>query len=502
MEHPIPLYNELKVYNGGLRRLEIGFFAATLGLAFCLQWARGAYTSDFASHPDEAAHVVSSLLVRDYMTQGIPQNPLTFARAYYAHYPKVAIGHWPPLFHATEAFWTLIFGRSKPAMISWIAVLGAGVTTLLFVWVRTVCGPVAGCFAAVVFFASALVQEALSSVMLDLLLTLLAFAAAVCLGAFLQFREKRYAAWFTILAAAAVATNGRGIAIALLWIPTFALLSRSNGMRWLAALAVMVGIFLLPNLFPGAAPFSLSPYSQFLQPAAGVLSWPVAALAILGSVTVFRNRFAHPEWVPVLGLLLSVLLFQVLGNWPFEARYFLPVAPALAALAALGCRACLDPLRAPLRLALLALLVCAVLLLDVPHYSRKRDLGYHSFAKERLAQTHTTSLIAGDPVNEGSFIAEMDLADSRPAHVVLRGSKVLADSTWAGQNYQMRFFSSGEVSAWLDRTDVTLVIVQIQGSPHVSQLLEAVRLDTQHWHQLPIAPFPRNVRVFERWHEQ
>jgi hypothetical protein len=72
---------------------------------------------------DEPAHVVSSLLVHDYLTQGLGQNPLNFARSYYAHFPKVAIGRWPPLFHGTEALWMLVFGRSKRAMLAWLTVL-------------------------------------------------------------------------------------------------------------------------------------------------------------------------------------------------------------------------------------------------------------------------------------------------------------------------------------------------------------------------------------------
>jgi len=154
-----------------------------------------------------------------------------------------------------------------------------------------------------------------------------------------------------------------------------------------------------------------------------------------------------------------------------------------------------------------ALFVCAVVAFDVSRYSKKPDLGYHFFANQPWVQVHETSLIAGDPFHEGAFIAEMDLAevhlrdllrDRRRVHTVLRGSKKLAQSTWAGNSYRMLFHTSREVDAWLDATGVTLVIAQTAGRPHVAQLLEAVTEDSVHWRELPAAHWPRDVRVFER----
>jgi hypothetical protein len=96
-----------------LKKSETFVFLAVVILSLALQWAGGAFRSDFDRYPDEAAHVVSSLLVRDYLTSGFPHNPLSFARVYYDHFPKVAIGRLPPFFHATEAIWTLISDARK-----------------------------------------------------------------------------------------------------------------------------------------------------------------------------------------------------------------------------------------------------------------------------------------------------------------------------------------------------------------------------------------------------
>src|SRR5687768_1057590 len=74
----------------------IAVFALLLAEVLLLQWLGGAYASGFGGHPDEAAHYVSSLMVRDFLPQAASGHPMQFAQSYYLHYPKVAIGNWPP----------------------------------------------------------------------------------------------------------------------------------------------------------------------------------------------------------------------------------------------------------------------------------------------------------------------------------------------------------------------------------------------------------------------
>ena len=78
-------------------------------LTAILQWRSGAYSSDLATNSDEPAHVVSGLMVHDYAARllnltalSLPVNLRAFAEAYYVHYPKVAIGHWPPSFYLSK----------------------------------------------------------------------------------------------------------------------------------------------------------------------------------------------------------------------------------------------------------------------------------------------------------------------------------------------------------------------------------------------------------------
>ena len=55
------------------------------------------FDRDLAFHPDEAAHFATGIMVYDYVTTGIGENPIEFAKSFYVRYPKVAFGQWPPL---------------------------------------------------------------------------------------------------------------------------------------------------------------------------------------------------------------------------------------------------------------------------------------------------------------------------------------------------------------------------------------------------------------------
>jgi hypothetical protein len=78
--------------------------------------------------PDDAA-------LRDYILHGLGKSPLAFARNYYAHYPKLAIGHWPPVFYVAQALWIIMF----PATRNSVLVMMALVTAMLAAW----CGSLA-----------------------------------------------------------------------------------------------------------------------------------------------------------------------------------------------------------------------------------------------------------------------------------------------------------------------------------------------------------------------
>ena len=129
-------------------------FCAVLGLA----WRSGAIHSEFGRYPDEGMHYVTGLLVQDFLTSGHWSNPLTFASQYYLHYPKVALGNWPPGFSLMQAAWGMIFGVPRISMLFGMMVLTAWLAYLVYRAAEKYFGPVWAALGAGLCIAAPLTQ--------------------------------------------------------------------------------------------------------------------------------------------------------------------------------------------------------------------------------------------------------------------------------------------------------------------------------------------------------
>ena len=170
---------------------KLGWYGASLLflmlglLAVALQWLSGAYEGEFNGYPDEPAHYVTGLMIRDYIAAGIPQAPMEFARNYYLHYPKVALGQWPPLFYVAEAAWMLLFPVTIPSMMVFMACLAASFSSVLYAVSRSASiGVRLSIGIAVVLLTLPSVTYLFSMVMGDVLGALLCLAAAASFAAY------------------------------------------------------------------------------------------------------------------------------------------------------------------------------------------------------------------------------------------------------------------------------------------------------------------------------
>src|SRR5271166_3501740 len=221
----------------------VAAFALSLAVAVALQLAEGAYQSGFGGHPDEAAHLITAVMVRDFLAGLDYRHPWDFAVQYYLHYPKVAIGHWPPLLYATAAGWFLVFGASRTAALLFIAVIAAATSSLVYWTGKRLIARWVGGVAALLFLASPLVQESSARFMTEHAVTLAMLASTLRLARFASTGLLFDGLSFGILAAAAILTRGSGWALvpvpALTMVLTrrWRLLSRPG--LWLAALPVL-----------------------------------------------------------------------------------------------------------------------------------------------------------------------------------------------------------------------------------------------------------------------
>ena len=240
--------------------------------AFCLlftvamvamQYRSGAFTADLASDPDEPAHAVSSLMVHDYLVQAFPHNPIRFAQNFILHYPKVAIGHWPPLFYCAEALWMLVAGRSRVALLLLVALCGAALASSVYLEMKRRVSTAAAVVSVAVLIHSSIFRQMLCTVFPDLALALLVFWAAVYCGEWMRFPSHRNRNLFVAFSVAAVMVHGRGAVLLLL--PFCLLPLRRGAVLWKWAVAGTVACAALPV---APSPAAGKPPLRSLDPAA------------------------------------------------------------------------------------------------------------------------------------------------------------------------------------------------------------------------------------------
>ncbi|MEJ7636684.1 MAG: glycosyltransferase family 39 protein [Singulisphaera sp.] len=200
-----------------------------LATIILLQAASGAYGSESGGSPDEASHYVTGLMVHDYLVGPTWTNPVRFAEMYYIHYPKVGIGHWPPLFYALQACWMIVCSPSRASILIFMALLIALLAWTLYRVVAEESGKVAGVAMAMILIALPLTQFLTGMVMTEPLCALLCFRAALSYGRYIDGLRWKDATAFGIWASLAIMTRGTGLLLALVP-PLGVLLSRRPGM--------------------------------------------------------------------------------------------------------------------------------------------------------------------------------------------------------------------------------------------------------------------------------
>ena len=461
-------------------------------IAAGLQWKVGAFTVEFGSNSDEAAHYITGLMIRDYIISigsGHFTSPLAYAENYYVHYPKVAIGKWPPLFHLTEAGWSLLFSSSKVSILLLMALITASIGTSIY-WLLRRQYSVLGAFAGgALFVVLPLVQASTEAVMADSLVALLDFWAMVFMIRYLEYEQTRDAVLLGFCAGLSMATKANGVALVLL--PIFAVLItrrfhllRTRGL-YCAGLVVLVfgvpwqvlsyylirhsegvpqvslgqrlymglkyGMFLLAALGWGAAPFFLLGLALLL-----LSLWRrrldltlACALALLLSVWAYHSALGFGEPRYMLGAVPAAILFVVAGFAWVVRRAPLPMVPRMALSTALGA---------------LAAGVVAFQFWGLP---RKPYQGFDQPAHSLLSNlefAHGNFLVVSSASGEGAFISEVAMREQRPDHIILRSSKFLSSSTWNGTNYQLCCHSTAELREFLDHAPIDALILDNRSS--------------------------------------
>lgn len=506
----------------------VGFFLLVVGL----QWAGGAYRADFTGHDDEAAHFVTGLMVRDYLVQGLPAAPRSFAENYYFHYPKVAIGHWPPFFYLVQGIWMLVLPPSRFTIMLLMTSITAVLAWLLYLELRREISGVVAVSSAAIFVALPLVQMHTGTVMAEMPLALLVLLASIRFARYLESARTRDALWFGLLASLAILTKPVGLVLAAVP-PVGALLSRRLELLkrlsfWAPAAIVIVlcapWYFIVDRAFHESwthwggigifeDPWRLEVRQWHSQ--VGKVLFCVAGIGFLTSLfSGLRAGRIGPRWSVAAGVLAGFFAFRTWVGASHEVRTLLVAMPAFMMFAAKG-MATVGQWFARLRITPGLAAACLVALVTVSFLAERFRLVRHSpqgFAEAAAAITSrqelrdsvilVSSLLGG----EGAFIAAVALRERRPGRIVLRATKVLASTGWTGHSYQLRIQSPEEVAAFLESLPVGVVIWDRAPGPqamkHHELLLEALHARPGRWQLLgsyPVhGPTPPRLEVYRQ----
>lgn len=457
---------------------------ALVVLTFCLQRFATGGDAEFSLYADEPAHYVTGLMFTEYIRQGFPGSPIRFAEQYYVHYPKVAIGSWPPVFYGVQALWSLPFGSSKAVLYELIAVILSAIAAWIFWLTRHTLGTVGALLLGAVFIFLPITQELLPMMMADSLVTLLTLAATVCFARYWETGRYRDAVLYALFAGVTVLTKGSGVSLALIPVCAIVLTRRWKMVLakplWLAAVIVAVlggpwTVFTLRIVQDGWQ--RDMPLTSYLIDAlwrvpwwhAGNLTLPVAVVVLLG-VWRMTRRESGPNSALLLSAastVLAVLIFHILTPVGMEPRRIYMAIPQSLILAAQGIVWLRERLPYRLQPAPALALALVVALYGLPPV-KKPHFGYDQAAEYLHAKTDWTdcvTLISSEHEGEGLLISEMAARESAPRRYILRASKMLASASWNATDYKLKVQDVEDLSRYLEQPPVNLIMIDTYRSP-------------------------------------
>ncbi len=490
-------------------------FGLSLLMTLLLQWRGNAFRAEWSANPDEPAHYVTGLMVRDYIAGGFRGSPMAFAQRYYDHYPKVAMGHWPPVFYVIQAGWMLLFGISRTSLLGLMATLGAVWLTLSYAVVRLFFPSWMAGTTVVLLACTPQYQSSTRTVMAEIVVALFALVAVCFLACYLHcgLADRRDPLGFAAASLATVLTKGTGIA--LMPMPLLSIVAarkwrllRSAGL-WLPAVlaAALAGAWFLAA--PDALHDKVARFGGF-----GLLRWYrigetfewwMISLGIVGSAfavfgflrkawRVARGREGHALWVVAVVFFPVTLACRILFG-PWEPRHLLTTLPLLMLFLWHGVDGVLA--RVSSHHSLLTIAVLAALGLTAAHHiaemPTKPHLGLDRVASDLVstpAYAQSRFLIVSDAVGEGAFIAEVASREKRLGHIVNRSTKVLGDMSFMGDRTGLYFHTPEELLAFFEKNPDWIVVVDELPAekPWLAQVEQVIRRYPERWKLLASYP--------------
>lgn len=486
-------------------------YMATAAVGVLAMAMARAYQAGF-SGADEPSHFLNGYFIANYLSHHLGSNPMSAATDFYIHYPKISIGHWPPMYYGFLGVIFLLVPPTMPVvfainvMVATLPVIGVTAALALL------CNRRAAVAGALVYALAPLALEGQVMFMVDQPLTACLVAATALWIAYSVKPDWGKVLAFALLAALAVLIKGNGWLIVL--VPIFHIALTGNWKQLLSpklyiAAVLAAGIVVPWYMLTAKIAADGFNYQAGLSYAAKALAanlltivqnlTPVGSLlALFAIVTEFRDRKSSVvRWSIVSGLIsliLATLTLQSLVPVDIVDRYMAPALPAIVTLAVLGAHRLLARLhlsampRLPTILAAVLLVVMASPgVMHLVQRQPKADTGIAPLAMRLAAGVQPSlSVIDGSTAAEGAFIAGMAVQDAGLQSYVIRASKLLAESNFMGSSYSLKFRDTDQVLAELRRLGVQHVILVRENGmsafPHSEQLRTALMRSDSGFH--------------------
>ncbi len=494
-----------------------GLFAVCSGLS----WRAGMFQSEFGRYQDEGMHYLTGLFVEDFLVSGHWSNPMGFARDYYLHLPKIALGNWPPGFPILQTIWALVFGVSRVSMIWGMIALTAWLALLVYRAGARYFGPFMGAIGAILLIAAPLTQEQTAMVMAEIPLAAASFLAISAFVRFLESSTRRDALAFALWTFAAIMIKGNAWLVVLAAPAILVATGKWRLLRnpWLWISGLLIGVLCVPytlitmrivtqgwdtRSFPGFA-YELLSLGIHLGFVARLLGIPLAIVALFGAGFALLRRSAvrwserDPFWTAMVVYGVTIIFFHVAVPSSIEPRKIYQIMPVICLLVLAGIDGIATLLPKPLP-ALRPLIAAAALVLFaftgftlLPQYAP----GFGPAVASVIARPESRGaaiLISSNPQwadSEAALIAEWAERRRNDGTYLIRGTKLLSHpiSAAPGEPEFVANFSDPEaVRKALAALPVSFVILHTTAArisyPHQAQLKAALDGDPAEWERI------------------
>jgi len=438
-----------------------------------VQYAGGAYTAEFTGHPDEPGQFVSALMVYDYLST-LPRDIVDWATQYYLHYPKVAIGHWPPGYHLLCAFWWLLTGPSRTTALL-LQCLTGGIALILLYRLAWPVLPRSVTTAMIAFLiGTPMFQRALGQTMADMLCFF--WGVVFMQGCITLVQGTGRAPYLLLTVSFLGAALTKGTAACLAPVPFVALALKGERVRipraaWsagLIAIGCAAGLYLAMGdvMKWGGMTMSMPWRVGEIRKIAG---WGALGLAAFG-------LGKEPAALVAGSLAASTLVVSFFVRAMTDVRHWMIAMPAIFLLCGLAV------VRHRPRWIVTVLLLAAIGTFPYGFY-RQTSSGI-TVLSDRIAKP-ARMLVSSSRNDEGPWIAVISARESRPGSTIMRASKVLSQDGWNGENYRLLTSDERAVARRLDELAVNFVVLDsptaARPPPAHHRLLRSTMAQSDTW---------------------